>query len=268
MDNVLEIPNKLKNDFAKFFNSDLFSINEAPLFFALSCFQELYIKNISLGLNAIDKKILETLKNSIKAEFGKRLINMNSFDFVEDYNNTRYEKPVLRLVPKNMDDYSFFERINNVISSENDINYEKVRATFLTNKIGVSVELDLNYFPRIYELYNIFEKLIKETSGVSTQSLITSKSFCEGVNFYSINPFLDHEFSEKKIVIMSICHDKALESFVLKKTIQLVKKDLLFLYKKGDMTSEVDYSGNTIIGIKQVKVYNDDYGQKAFFNLE
>lgn len=143
MNKPIVIPDKLKNTVSVFLNKGDIKPSEAPLLLSLAAFQEMYIKNITVGSNEIDERIIKILKDSIRLEFKKILIEVNDISFNENYNTLRYNKPTLRLVYNDIENDEIFERINSILIQENDIDYEKVLSLFLSKKIGIGLEIDL-----------------------------------------------------------------------------------------------------------------------------
>lgn len=268
MNKPVVIPQKLKNTVGDFFEKGGIKPSEAPLFLSIAAFQEMYVKGITLGLNQIDERVIKILKDSIILEFKKLLIEIEDISFNENYNTLRYNKPTLRLVYKDIENDKLFERINNILIQENDLNYEKVMALFLTKKIGIGLEIDLRKLKKVKDLSYIFNLIQQETKGVSVQRLIDAGEFIEGVRFFEVNPYEEYKPRNKSITLMCICINKNIESFILKHTINLARKDLVYLYKEKDLTKGLNENRDIIIGIKINKVYNMEYGQRAYINLE
>lgn len=268
MNKPIVIPDKLKNIIGVFFGLCDVKPSEAPLFVSLVAFQEMYIKDITVGSNDIDQRVVKTLKDSIRLEFKKLLIDMNHISFHENYNILRYNKPTLRLVYSDIENAELFDRINNILIQENEIDYDKVMSLFLSKKIGVGLELNLEKLIKVNELRVIFDLIQEEIKGVSIQRLIDAGEFIEGVRFFEINPYEDYIPTKKSITLMCICMNKNIESFILKHTIKLVRNDLIYIYKGRDLTKGLNENSDIIIGIKMNRVYNKEYGQKAYINLE
>lgn len=268
MNKPIVIPEKLKNAVGVFFDKGDIKPSEAPLLLSLVAFQEMYIKNITLGSNEIDERVIKILKDAIKLEFKKILIEVEDISFNENYNNLRYNKPTLRLVYKNIENDKLFERINNILVQENDVDYIKVLSLFLSKKIGIGLEIDLNKLKKVKDLSSIFDLIQQETKGVSVQRLIDAGEFIDGVRFFEVNPYEEYIPKSKSITLICVCMKKNIESFILKHTISLARKDLVYLYKGKDLTKGLNENGDIIIGIKMNKVYNMEYGQKAYINLE
>lgn len=268
MNKPIVIPDKLKNTVGVFFEKGNIKPSEAPLFLSLVAFQEMYVKNITIGSNDIDERVVKTLKDSIRLEFKKLFINMNDISFHENYNVLRYDKPTLRLVYSDINNDELFERINNILIQENEVNYEKVMSLFLSNKIGIGLEINLKNLRKVKDLRSIFDLIQQETKGVSAQRLIDAGEFIEGVKFFEINPYEVYTPKSKSITLMCDCVNKNIESFILKHTINLVRKELAYIYKEKDLTKGLNENSDIIIGIKINKVYNIEYGQKAYINLE
>lgn len=268
MNKPIVIPDKLKNTVGVFLNKGDIKPSEAPLLLSLAAFQEMYIKDITVGLNEIDQRIIKILKDSIRLEFKKILIEVEDISFNENYNTLRYNKPTLRLVYNDIENDKIFERINSILIQENDIDYEKVLSLFLSKKIGIGLEIDLKNLKKVKDLSSIFNLIQQETKGVSVQRLIDAGEFIEGVRFFEVNPYEAYISKNKSITLMCICMNKNIESFILKHTINLARKELVYLYKGKDPTKGLNENGDIIIGIKMNKVYNMEYGQKAYINLE
>ncbi len=268
MNKPIVIPDKLKNAIGVFFDKGSIKPSEAPLFLSIAAFQEMYIKGITIGLNKIDERVVKILKDSIRLEFKKLLIEMNKISFNENYNMLRYNKPTLRLVYDDINSDKLFERINSILVQENDLNYEKVLSLFLSKKIGVGLEVDLKKLKKVKDLSSILNLIQQETKGVSVQRLIDAGEFVEGVKFFEVNPYEEYIPKNKSITLMCVCMNKNIESFILKHTINLARKDLVYLYKGKDLTKGLNENDDINIGIKINKVYNMEYGQKAYINLE
>lgn len=268
MNKPIVIPDKLKNTVGVFLNKGDIKPSEAPLLLSLAAFQEMYIKNITMGLNEIDQRIIKILKDSIRLEFKKILIEVDDISFNENYSTLRYNKPTLRLVYNDIENDAVFERINSILIQENDINYEKVLSLFLSKKIGIGLEIDLKNLKKVKDLTYIYNLIQQETKGVSAQRLIDAGEFIKGVRFFEVNPYEEFIPKNKSITLMCICMNRNIESYILKNTINLTKKELIYLYKEKDLTKGLNENGDIIIGIKMNKVYNMEYGQKAYINLE
>lgn len=267
MNKQIAIPEKLKNEVGSFLNNSNISTSDAPLLLSLAAFQELYVKDITLGSNALDERVIKTLKESIKLEFKKKLIDVKDIEFKENYNDLRYGKPTLRLIYSDVDN-KLFDKINSVLIQENEINYAKVMGLFLTKKVGVALEVDLKKIKKVRDLSLIMNLIEQEINGVSIQRLIDAGEFIEGVNFFEINPFEDYKAKKNSITVMCLCMNKNSESFILKHTIRLVRKELVHQFKGKDLTKGLNENMDLNIGIKINKVYNMEYGQKAYMNLE
>jgi hypothetical protein len=268
MNKPIAIPEKLKNAVGDFFDKSGIKPNDAPLLLSLCAFQELYVKSICLGLNTIDKRILKTLKESIKVEFKKHLIDMEQITFTENYNQLRYDKPTMRLVYNNVESSKLIDNINKVLITENNMSYDMVLSIFLSSKIGIALEIDLNEVSKVKDLKAIFELIMVEIRGVSAQRLLDADTFIKGVRFFEINPFSTFKPKKKTITMMCVCVNKNIESFILKCTINQTIKELIYIFKDKDLTKGLNENKDINIGIKLNKVYNREYGQKVYINLE
>lgn len=268
MNKPIVIPEKLKNALGDFFETNSIKPNDAPLFLSLCAFQEIYIKSICLGLNLIDHRILKIIKESIKVEFKKRLIDMDNITFNENYNKLRYGKPTIRLIYENIDSPQIISDINKVLVTENEISYEKVLSVFLTPKIGIALEINLSKINKVSDLKSIFDLIKTEIEGFSVQRLLDAHNLIEGVNFFEVNPYSSFTPKKKSITIMCLCVNKNIESFILKCTINQLLKDLIYLFRGSDLTQGLNENSNINIGINFHKVYNSEYGQKVYVDLE
>lgn len=268
MNKPIAIPKSLKNAVGDFFEKSGIKPNDAPLILSLCAFQEIYIKSICLGLNEIDKRITKTLKETIKVEFKKHLIDIDKITFTENYNRLRYEKPTMRLVYNDIENSDFINNINQILVMENNMSYEKVLSVFLSKKIGIALEIDLSEVNKISDLKAIFELIHSEMRGVSAQRLLDADNFIKGVRFFEVNPYSDFNAKQKAITMMCACVNKNIESYILKCTINQTIKDLIFIFKGNDLTKGLNENKDINIGIKLNKVYNGEYGQKVYINLE